>query len=604
TPPEFFRLSRVGSDWTFYWSYDGQWSAENSYVFTRALTVSQAGVFVGNAGDNPAHTIVLDYFFNHAGPIDPEDPVANILEVETTGAGSGQIERDRYCGNPVTLMAVPDAGSRFVGWSGAVNSTDPQVTVAFDRNDTMTAEFEFDGYVVTIDVIDTNGQTTDQGTVSLSPPTNSNGYQSGETVTLSATPSPGWTFVRWQGDLTGAVNPAQIVIDSSKMIEAVFGRFVTLAVTATPADGGTVNASLPGPQYVAGTQLELTAVPADGYMFTGWSGDATETDPVLSLTMDADRTVIANFGRAYALTVITEGQGQVSPAPQEAGYPAGTVVPLTATPAGGYGLVGWDLDGDDQVDSTDASVQVIMDGDKSVKAIFRRLYSLTLSATNGQIVAEPAQTTFFEGDTVVLTPLPASGYAFVGWTGDMSGNAQPAMLEMTGEDTSKEIGAVFAEGYGIVILPPEGMGTVTLDPSTQPYAFGAVVTVTAEPAPDWEFVGWEGDLTGSANPAKITMTGEKQIRALFRAREYRLNLTIPLGMNGQVAVDPTGPYAYNQMVRLTAVPDPGWLFIGWFGDITGTELTVVVTMKANIDVSAHFAREADHTAYLPFVRRP
>jgi len=47
-------------------------------------------------------------------------------------------------------------------------------------------------------------------------------YAADETVELHATPDTGWRFVRWEGDLTGSANPATIVMDSDKIITAVF----------------------------------------------------------------------------------------------------------------------------------------------------------------------------------------------------------------------------------------------------------------------------------------------------------------------------------------------------------------------------------------------
>jgi uncharacterized repeat protein (TIGR02543 family) len=41
--------------------------------------------------------------------------------------------------------------------------------------------------------------------------------------------------------------------------------------------------------------VELTAVPAAGWMFDGWSGDAAGTANPISLTLDGDAVVTANF---------------------------------------------------------------------------------------------------------------------------------------------------------------------------------------------------------------------------------------------------------------------------------------------------------------------
>ncbi|WP_373520398.1 hypothetical protein [Aquiflexum sp.] len=61
-------------------------------------------------------------------------------------------------------------------------------------------------------------------------------------------------------------------------------------------------------------------------------------------------------------------------------------------------------------------------------------------------------------------------------------------------------------------LPSQG-GTVTPASGTQ--AENASVSVTATPAAGWAFVRWEGDLTGSTNPASLTMNADKAVVAVF-----------------------------------------------------------------------------------------
>ena len=50
-----------------------------------------------------------------------------------------------------------------------------------------------------------------------------------------------------------------------------------------------------------------------------------------------------------------------------------------------------------------------------------------------------------------------------------------------------------------------GNGAVTLSPVGGTYASGTTVTLTPVPEAGWTFTGWSGDLTGSANPATVTM---------------------------------------------------------------------------------------------------
>lgn len=47
-------------------------------------------------------------------------------------------------------------------------------------------------------------------------------YQLYDTVILTATADPGWTFTGWDGDASGDVNPLTIIMDANKNITAYF----------------------------------------------------------------------------------------------------------------------------------------------------------------------------------------------------------------------------------------------------------------------------------------------------------------------------------------------------------------------------------------------
>ena len=60
-------------------------------------------------------------------------------------------------------------------------------------------------------------------------------------------------------------------------------------------------------------------------------------------------------------------------------------------------------------------------------------------------------------------------------------------------------------------------GSVTLNPTGGSYASGTVVTLNAVATTGYIFYGWSGDLSGSTNPATITMNGNKFVTATFVA---------------------------------------------------------------------------------------
>jgi len=139
--------------------------------------------------------------------------------------------------------------------------------------------------------ITTNG--VGQGTVSADPP---GPYTAGQQVTLTATPATGWVFSGWSGAATGTANPLTVTMDGNKNITATFVEQTgtTFALTTNVVGQGAVSANPQGP-YAPGQQATLTATPAQGWIFSGWSGAASGTTNPLTVTMDSNKTITATF---------------------------------------------------------------------------------------------------------------------------------------------------------------------------------------------------------------------------------------------------------------------------------------------------------------------
>ena len=97
-------------------------------------------------------------------------------------------------------------------------------------------------------------------------------------VQLAPVPAAGWKFSAWSGDLTGATNSATIAIHSDANITATFVEDV-YACQHHNCRTGSVTRDLIGGLFQPGTPVQLTAVPADGWSFSGWSG-ARQVPPV------------------------------------------------------------------------------------------------------------------------------------------------------------------------------------------------------------------------------------------------------------------------------------------------------------------------------------
>lgn len=83
-----------------------------------------------------------------------------------------------------------------------------------------------------------------------------------------------------------------------------------------------------------------------------------------------------------------------------------------------------------------------------------------------------------------------------------------------------------------------GSGTITLSPTGGTYDSGTVVSITATPGSGFQFEGWSGDLTGTQNPASITVTEDFSIAATFTETDSGTacgsytSVTIPFSQDG------------------------------------------------------------------------
>ncbi len=128
-------------------------------------------------------------------------------------------------------------------------------------------------------------------------------YANGQQVILTATPAAGSSFGGWSGACSGS-GPCQLTMDADKQATATFNLNPasprTLTVQTQGAGTGTVTGpgiSCPGDcteTYANGQQVILTATPAAGSSFGGWSGACSGSGPC-QLTMDADKQATATF---------------------------------------------------------------------------------------------------------------------------------------------------------------------------------------------------------------------------------------------------------------------------------------------------------------------
>jgi hypothetical protein len=209
-------------------------------------------------------------------------------------------------GTQITLMATPNAGSVFSGWSGGTCSGTSTCNFTVSTATTVTASFAL--ITRTLTVTETGGGqvTSAPAGINCSPTSNqcSAGFADGTQVTLTASANSGSTFGGWGGACSGT-STCQVTMSADTSVSATFTQNtgLTLSVANTGTGSGTVTSSPSGiscgstcsATFAPGTQVTLSGAAAAGSTFTGWSGGGCAGTTPCALTVTANTAISAGF---------------------------------------------------------------------------------------------------------------------------------------------------------------------------------------------------------------------------------------------------------------------------------------------------------------------
>ena len=400
-----------------HWTENGsEVSASASYTFNAAADRTLVAVFEKGPDEPDPPTPVTTYTVNiNASPA-----------AGGTVSGGGTYQS----GASATVRAVANSGYTFKGWTkgGTQVSTDASYTFSVTEDTSLTAVFEADTptptptYRISVSAM-TGGTVSGGGT-----------YQSGASVTVTATPSNDYQFVEWResGNQVSTSASYTFSATTNRTLMAVFERTetpptpsYTVNVSADPAAGGSVSG---GGSFQRGASATVSATPNDGYRFVCWkeNGEAVSFNSSYTFSVSGNTTLTSVF-EANTPTPSTSCRVSVQASPAEGGtvtgsntYHRGATVTIAATPNSGYQFKEWQLDGR-QISAT-ASYTFTASADQAFTAIFEKVeqppvktYSVSLSANPSAGGSVSGGGTFAENSTATITATTNSNYRFTGW---------------------------------------------------------------------------------------------------------------------------------------------------------------------------------------------
>ena len=153
----------------------------------------------------------------------------------------------------------------------------------------------------------------------------------------------------------------------AQAIQALPGCF-TLTIQA--GTGGTTSPAPGTYNYSSGSQVQVTAIPSTNYEFVSWTGDISSTQNPVTVTMDGNKTIKANFRLKPKLTIQSNEFGTTNPSPGVYYYATGTQVQISPIPKTYCLFISWS----GSATGSAEPLVLIMNSDKTLSAYFRYIY--------------------------------------------------------------------------------------------------------------------------------------------------------------------------------------------------------------------------------------
>ena len=422
-------------------------------------------------------------------------------------------------------------------------------------------------------------------------------YYEGRKAPLEAIPATGYKFSHWSGDVNSTNRIEHIEMNSNKNVTAHFVATSTYNLSTDEQGDGYVKVYSSGP-YNAGSKVFVKAMPNNEFThkFSHWTGDVPEPNIQNQyIVMDANKSITAHFIQKTGVEIkawVTGSTGDeaFSLSLQDAVIP-GVEVGVMAH----YGV------GGNAFKRQFTEFTTIVEGVTNVTPDQVRVHFINNSVHNGPDKNLCVDKISIDG--VVYETESDDVFSTGGWKGgpkvndglskDEAINTEWLYRPVKGNQYIFYCYFHYGQGTGAryELSVNENTNGSVIPGDNSVFLDGEEISVEATGNVGYSFSHWSGDLSGSQNPVKITMNGNKSITANWTAvASYSVSTNTGSG-NGTIELVPAGgTYTENTLVTATAIPDPGFIFSQWKGDVNSDIFSAEVFMDGNKSITADYSK--------------
>ena len=328
-----------------------------------------------------------------------------------------------------------------------------------------------------------------------------------------------FTTVTGAGDLTGSTKPTEHpqVATSGLNQNKDVNRYYTLSNNGIVFDNYSTTLNFVTGDKDAGSN-DASYVVAK-YDSPNWSYPSVGTRTTTSIQATG-MTSFSDFAvgesGSWTITATSDTNGSINPSGSFLA-PIGSNQVFTMTPHTGYHIDSITVDGVYVGNTSPDTIKNVSANHTIFVKFAVNTYTIVSSVNGGNGTISPLGLTIVTyGGSQIYTLTPNTGYHIDSISVDSSfiGNTSPDTIKnVTANHT---ISVKFAINTYTVTANVVGSGAVNKLPNQTSYAYGSSVQLTATPFDyTWQFTGWSGDTTSTANPITLGMYSAKTVTATF-----------------------------------------------------------------------------------------